>query len=178
MVKSIKSGIVAAVVVAAGFAAYQSYGSYGLQDNSLLMQNVEAMASNPEPMEGDSNGDVILASIGLWKKVKKVSEGIWTWCSRQNVKQGSKNAVKWICVDAAEDITVDALISAWNSMNPSEQISQTVSRYIPSGEVREELVEKCHGCFVMETKIAKVCSWDLGENSDCYIIGDKIWVAI
>lgn len=47
MKKSIKCGIVAAVAVAAGFAAYQSHGSYGLQDNSLLMQNVEALAQAP-----------------------------------------------------------------------------------------------------------------------------------
>ena len=58
MKKSIKSGIVAAVVVTAGLAAYQSYGSYGLQDNSLLMQNVEALAEVPDgPTIGDPNGD-------------------------------------------------------------------------------------------------------------------------
>lgn len=58
MKKTIKSGIVAAVAVAAGFAAYQSYGSYGAQDNSLLMQNVEALAddNNGEP-DGDTKGD-------------------------------------------------------------------------------------------------------------------------
>ena len=44
MKKSIKCGIAAAVLVAAGFTAYQSYSSYGVQDNSLLMQNVEALA--------------------------------------------------------------------------------------------------------------------------------------
>ena len=55
MKKSIKCGIVAAVAVAAGFAAYQSHGSYGLQDNSLLMQNVEALADDDhqEPDGGD-----------------------------------------------------------------------------------------------------------------------------
>ena len=53
MKKTIKCGIVAAVAVAAGFAAYQSYGSYGLQDNSLLMQNIEALASNQEPDDED-----------------------------------------------------------------------------------------------------------------------------
>lgn len=53
MKKSIKSGIVAAVAVAAGFAAYQSYGSYGLQDNSLLMQNVEALADDKTEPDGD-----------------------------------------------------------------------------------------------------------------------------
>jgi hypothetical protein len=42
MIKTVKCGIAAAVVVAAGIAAFQSYGSYGTQDNSLLMQNVEA----------------------------------------------------------------------------------------------------------------------------------------
>ena len=49
MKKSIENGIIAAVVVVGGFAAYQSYGSYGLQNNSLLMQNIEALASNQEP---------------------------------------------------------------------------------------------------------------------------------
>lgn len=48
MKKSIKCGIAAAVVIAAGIAAYQSYGSYGVQDNSLLMQNIEALASGTE----------------------------------------------------------------------------------------------------------------------------------
>ncbi len=58
MKKTIKCGIVAAVAVAAGFAAYQSYGSYGAQDNSLLMQNVEALAQAPDgPISGDPNGD-------------------------------------------------------------------------------------------------------------------------
>ena len=48
MRKSIKCGIVAAVVVAAGFASYQSYGVYSIQNNSLLMQNVEALATGTE----------------------------------------------------------------------------------------------------------------------------------
>ena len=56
----IKCGIAAAVVVAAGFAAYQSYGAYGAQDNSLLMQNIEALAQSTEPggdpSEGESGG--------------------------------------------------------------------------------------------------------------------------
>lgn len=52
-----KCGIAAAVVVTAGFAAYQGYGSYGLQDNGLLMQNVEALAEVPDgPTSGDPNG--------------------------------------------------------------------------------------------------------------------------
>ena len=37
MIKSVKCGIAAAVVVAAGVAAFQSYGSYGTQDNSLVL---------------------------------------------------------------------------------------------------------------------------------------------
>ena len=53
MRKSIKCGIVAAVVVAAGFASYQSYGVYSIQNNSLLMQNIEALASNQEPEDED-----------------------------------------------------------------------------------------------------------------------------
>lgn len=57
MKRIIKCGIVSAVVFSAGFAANQSYGFYGAQDNSLLMQNVEALAQNPEPRSGDPNGD-------------------------------------------------------------------------------------------------------------------------
>lgn len=55
MKKTIKSGIVAAVLIVAGFAAYQSYGVYDTQDNSLLIQNVEALAQGPEP-DGDGEG--------------------------------------------------------------------------------------------------------------------------
>ena len=54
MIKTVKCGIAAAVVVAAGFAAFQSYGSYGTQDNSLLMQNVEALAQGPDGGDGDA----------------------------------------------------------------------------------------------------------------------------
>jgi hypothetical protein len=61
MKKSIKCGIVAAVAVAAGFAAYQSHGSYGLQDNSLLMQNIEALADDKD---GDTDGDPNSGSNG------------------------------------------------------------------------------------------------------------------
>lgn len=57
MKKSIKCGIAAAMVVAAGIVAYQSYGAYGAQDNSLLMQNVEALAQDPDG-NGDPSGDV------------------------------------------------------------------------------------------------------------------------
>ena len=56
MKKSIKCGIAATVVMAAGFAAYQTYGAYGAQDNSLLMQNIEALAGNADG-EGDASGD-------------------------------------------------------------------------------------------------------------------------
>ena len=56
MIKTVKCGIAAAVVVAAGIAAFQSYGSYGTQDNSLLMQNIEALAQGPDGGDGD-NGD-------------------------------------------------------------------------------------------------------------------------
>ena len=56
MKKSIKCGIAATVVMAAGFAAYQTYGAYGAQDNSLLMQNIEALAGNADGA-GDASGD-------------------------------------------------------------------------------------------------------------------------
>ena len=54
MMKSVKCGIAAAVVVVASVAAFQSYGSYGTQDNSLLMQNVEALAQGPDGGDGDA----------------------------------------------------------------------------------------------------------------------------
>lgn len=54
MKKSIKCGITAAVVAVASYVAYQSYGSYGVQDNSLLMQNIEALASGTDPNTGDT----------------------------------------------------------------------------------------------------------------------------
>lgn len=56
MRKSIKCGIAAAVVMAAGFAAYQTYGAYGAQDNTLLTQNIEALAGNANG-EGDAGGE-------------------------------------------------------------------------------------------------------------------------
>lgn len=66
MKKTIKCGIAAAVLVAAGFTAYQSYSSYGVQDNSLLMQNVEALASGADA-EGDSdNGSIFASNIKLF----------------------------------------------------------------------------------------------------------------
>ena len=76
MKKTFKCGIVAAVAVAAGFAAYQSYGSYGLQDNSLLMQNIEALAAddNQEPDGGDPGSGQNHPAITCYKK--KVNKGI------------------------------------------------------------------------------------------------------
>lgn len=69
MKKTFKCGIVAAVAVAAGFAAYQSYGSYGLQDNSLLMQNIEALAENkPEP-GGEPSGELDYRMTKCYKDV-------------------------------------------------------------------------------------------------------------
>ena len=58
MKKTLKCGITAAVLVATGIAAYQSYSSYGVQHNNLLMQNVEALASGADAdAEGDSDGN-------------------------------------------------------------------------------------------------------------------------
>ena len=71
MKKTIKCGIAAAVLVAAGFTAYQSYSSYGVQDNSLLMQNVEALASGADA-EGDSDSG---SDSGNIKKHAALSSG-------------------------------------------------------------------------------------------------------
>ena len=86
MKKTFKCGIVAAVAVAAGFAAYQSYGSYGLQDNSLLMQNIEALAQAPDgPSSGDPNGgtpttyESCLEQGGQWGQISQfVDTETWT----------------------------------------------------------------------------------------------------
>lgn len=69
MKKSIKCGIAAAVVMAAGFAAYQTHGAYGAQDNSLLMQNVEALTSGTEPGEPSGDGGGIFDDNIAWFKM-------------------------------------------------------------------------------------------------------------
>ena len=56
-----KCGIVAVAVMVAGFVAYQTYGSYGAQDNSLLMQNIEALAQSADAGEsGDPTGEGVV----------------------------------------------------------------------------------------------------------------------
>ncbi len=60
MKKSIKCGITAAVVAVASFAAYQSSDSYGVQDNSLLMQNIEALAQTSDE-QADSFWDKLVS---------------------------------------------------------------------------------------------------------------------
>lgn len=50
MRKIIKASIAVVIVVTAGFATYQSHGVYGTQDNSLLIQNVEALAYETEEL--------------------------------------------------------------------------------------------------------------------------------
>ncbi len=71
MKKFVKSGIVAAMTVVAGFAAYQSYGSYNLQDHSLLMQNVEALADDNK---GDSDAESGKENIRLLTCFLKVAD--------------------------------------------------------------------------------------------------------
>ena len=58
-------GIAAAVLVAAGIAAFQSYGSYGTQDNSLLMQNVEALAQGPDGGDGDGGEGSLVSNKAI-----------------------------------------------------------------------------------------------------------------
>ena len=77
MKKTLKCGITAAVFVAAGIAAYQSYSSYGVQDNSLLMQNVEALASGPEA-EAGMEEDMAPPITGLAKKWNYSAEYVVT----------------------------------------------------------------------------------------------------
>ena len=69
MKKIIKCGVVAAVAVAAGFAAYQSYGSYGVQNNSLLMQNIEALAQGI-----DADEEISGVSTLKWKNTHSPKE--------------------------------------------------------------------------------------------------------
>ena len=56
MRKKIYATLTIVAVVAAGFATYRSYGSYGAKDNSLLMQNVEALAGGTESDTGEAAG--------------------------------------------------------------------------------------------------------------------------
>ena len=93
MIKTVKCGIAAAVVVAAGIAAFQSYGSYGTQDNSLLMQNVEALAQGPDGGDGDASGDSNGAGFGQGSTPTTYEEclqkgGVWGYSS---VYHGTKN---------------------------------------------------------------------------------------
>ena len=81
MKKAIKCGIAAAMVMAAGFAAYQTYGAYGAQDNSLLMQNIEALSGGPEP-EGDSGDQsgarkYAIVSCGYHGYATSSNRGCW-----------------------------------------------------------------------------------------------------
>ena len=70
----VKCGIAAAAVVTAGFAAYQSYGVYDTQDNSLLMQNVEALAQGPEP---GGNGEGPTYSNASSESECRSEGGLW-----------------------------------------------------------------------------------------------------
>ena len=73
-IKSVKCGIAAAVVFAAGFAAFQSFGAYGVQDNSLLMQNIEALAQGP-----DGGSDATQGSSG-YICPEGTGRGVYTDC--------------------------------------------------------------------------------------------------
>lgn len=66
MKKSIKCGIAAAMVVAAGFAAYQTYGAYGAQDNSLLMQKLRHW------LEMQMGKEMLVVMVGQISHVKEV----------------------------------------------------------------------------------------------------------
>lgn len=82
MKKTIRCGIAAAVLVAAGFTAYQSYSSYGVQDNSLLMQNVEALAQSSDGGDGDSG----LGSVKDQGRYIQTSRGFMVTNITGNVK--------------------------------------------------------------------------------------------
>lgn len=53
----IKSTLVVVAMAASCFGAWKTYDAYGCVDNSLLMQNIEALAQDPDG-NGDPNGDV------------------------------------------------------------------------------------------------------------------------
>ena len=52
----LKSTLAVVAVTASCLGAWKTYDAYGCVDNSLLMQNIEALAQDPDG-NGDSNGD-------------------------------------------------------------------------------------------------------------------------
>ena len=102
MKKIIKCGVVAAVAVAAGFAAYQSYGSYGVQNNSLLMQNIEALAQDMDPDgdNGDGDGYVPVGYVLKYSHIQK--KDCWKQCIdfsdfeiRRDYDEIAGNEIQW-----------------------------------------------------------------------------------
>lgn len=121
MIKTVKCGIAAAVVVAAGVAAFQSYGSYGTQDNSLLMQNVEALAQGPDGGDGDG-GD---GSGGGYRYPDKSGDA--KFCTLYIYMKGS------------------AKVSVTDSPNPQLEASGEYTKTTREG-LKDRCPDKGHGC--------------------------------
>lgn len=68
MKRIFKCGIASTIVAVASFVAYHTYVSYGYKDNSLLMQNIEALAQIPD--SGDDNYSDEESGSGKFVNVK------------------------------------------------------------------------------------------------------------
>ena len=64
----LKSTLAVVAVTASCLGAWKAYGAYGAVDNSLMMENIEALSgdNNGEPNDG-VNGEAYLSSTILWK---------------------------------------------------------------------------------------------------------------
>lgn len=80
----LKSTLAVVAVAASCFGAWKTYGAYGSVDNSLLMENIEALSGddNGEPNDGDPNAgwpnDVCIQLKNCYFKVE-VSRTKVTW---------------------------------------------------------------------------------------------------
>ena len=170
-IKIVKAAFATAGVVAVGVSCFKAYNASNQSESSMLLaENVEALTA------GDPAGAVI--TVGGWRMLRPIGKGLWEWIKKAKIWKAGKQVTKEIVVQAAADATVEALESIWNSQNPDEQLVKTVTRFVPTGDVKDELVEKCHGYWVLEHKIAKVCQWEEATSSDCLIIGQTIWETV
>lgn len=58
----LKSTLAVVAVAASCLGAWKTYGAYGSVDNSLLMENIEALSGddNGEPNDGDNGGQTVI----------------------------------------------------------------------------------------------------------------------
>ncbi|MBQ8593832.1 MAG: hypothetical protein IJ467_06020, partial [Bacteroidaceae bacterium] len=56
----LKSTLAVVAVAASCLGAWKAYGAYGSVDNSMLMENIEALSDNGEPNDGDNGGQTVI----------------------------------------------------------------------------------------------------------------------